>query len=124
MIVYSPIQSDLLTGRFSREELADLDDRRRQDPEYLEHNLTRTLALVEELRTIAARLGATLPELAVAWTLGWPGVTGAVVGARSAAEVDGWVEAPFHPLTPQDLDEVAQALTATSAGRGPARPQA
>ena len=125
VIVYSPMQSGLLIGRFSRQELANLDDRRRQDPEYLEHNLSRTLALVEELRTIAARLAATLPELAVAWTLSWPGVTGAVVsGSRSPEQVDGWVKAPFHPLTPHDLDDVAQALTATSAGRGPARPPA
>ena len=51
-------------------------------------------------------------------------MTGAIVGASSAEQVDGWVEAPFRPLTPQDLDEVAQALTATGAGHGLVRPSA
>ncbi len=51
-------------------------------------------------------------------------MTSAIVGASSPELVDGWVEAPFHPLTPQDLDEVAQALTATGAGHGPVRPSA
>jgi len=73
------------------------------------------------LRSSPARFG---DYPAVAWTLSWPGVTSAIVGASSPELVDGWVEAPFHPLTPQDLDEVAQALTATGAGHGPVRPSA
>lgn len=124
VIVYSPMQSGLLTGRFSRDRLANLaaDDWRRRNPEFQEPNLSRTLSLVEALRPIAARMGATLPELAVAWTLSWPGVTAAIVGGRSPEQVDGWVEAPLNALSQQDLDEVAEALTATGAGRGPVRP--
>ena len=61
---------------------------------------------------------------AVAWTLDWPGVTGAIVGARSAEQVEGWIRAGEIKLTPQDLDEIARAIGETQAGRGPARPKA
>jgi aryl-alcohol dehydrogenase-like predicted oxidoreductase len=62
--------------------------------------------------------------VAVAWTLAWPGVTGAIVGARSPEQVDGWLPAATLALTPADLDEIAAAIEATGAGTGPARPGA
>jgi aryl-alcohol dehydrogenase-like predicted oxidoreductase len=71
---------------------------------------------------VADRLGCTLPELAVAWTLAWPGVDAAIVGARSPEQVDGWVRAASIQLEDKDLDEIAQAVEETGAGAGPARP--
>ena len=68
--------------------------------------------------------GTTVAAIAVAWTLVWPGVTGAIVGARSAEQVDGWIRAGEIELTPQDVDEIARAIGETQAGRGPARPKA
>jgi len=50
-------------------------------------------------------------------------VTGAIVGARSAEQVDGWIRAGEIELTRQDLDEIARAITDTQAGSGPARPK-
>ena len=61
--------------------------------------------------------------VAVAWTIAWPGVTGAIVGARSAEQVDGWIGAASLKLTGQDLDEIAAAIERTGAGSGPARPR-
>ena len=55
--------------------------------------MSRNLDLVERLRPIAERIGATLPELAVAWVLAQPGVTAAIVGARLPRHVDGWAGA-------------------------------
>jgi aryl-alcohol dehydrogenase-like predicted oxidoreductase len=60
--------------------------------------------------------------VAVAWTLAFPGVTGAIVGARSPRQVDGWLPAAQLTLTDEDLDEVAAAISASGAGEGPARP--
>jgi aryl-alcohol dehydrogenase-like predicted oxidoreductase len=60
--------------------------------------------------------------VAVAWVLAWSGVTGAIVGARSPAQVDGWIEAATLDLTASDLDEIAAAIARTGAGSGPARP--
>jgi aryl-alcohol dehydrogenase-like predicted oxidoreductase len=70
---------------------------------------------------VAERLGCTLPELAVAWTLAWPGVDAAIVGARSPEQVDGWVRAPSLVLDDEDLDEMARAVEETGAGSGPSR---
>jgi aryl-alcohol dehydrogenase-like predicted oxidoreductase len=60
--------------------------------------------------------------VAIAWTLAWPGVTGAIVGARQPAQIDDWLAAAALHLTPDDLDEIAGAIAATGAGSGPARP--
>jgi aryl-alcohol dehydrogenase-like predicted oxidoreductase len=124
VIVYSPMRSGLLTGRFSAERVASLpdDDWRAGDPDFQEPKLSANLALVERLRPVAERLGATLPELAVAWALSWPGVTGAIVGARTPEQVDGWVEADSVRLEDKDLEEIAAAVEQTGAGEGPARP--
>jgi aryl-alcohol dehydrogenase-like predicted oxidoreductase len=61
--------------------------------------------------------------IAVAWTLAWPGVTGAIVGARDASQVDGWIGAASVTLTDCDLDELAAAIARTGAGDGPASPR-
>jgi aryl-alcohol dehydrogenase-like predicted oxidoreductase len=123
VIVYSPMQSGLLSGSFTAERAAALgsDDWRSSHPDFTT-GLTANLALAEALRPIAARHGATVAETAVAWTLAWPGVTGAIVGARNAGQVDGWIGAADLELTDADLDAIAEAITRTGAGEGPARP--
>lgn len=124
VIAYSPMQSGLLTDGFSAARVAGFaaDDWRRRASEFQEPNLSRNLALRDALRPIARRHGVTVAAVAVAWTLAWPGVTGAIVGARSAAQVDGWIGAAALRLEPADLDEIAAALERTGAGSGPRRP--
>src|SRR5881296_1143795 len=126
VIVYSPMQSGLLTDSFTAARVAAMahDDWRRRGPEFQEPNLSRNLALRDALRPIARRHGATVSAVAVAWTLAWPGVTGAIVGARSPAQVDGWIGAATLELTAADLEEIAAAITRTGAGTGLARPVA
>jgi aryl-alcohol dehydrogenase-like predicted oxidoreductase len=58
----------------------------------------------------------------VAWTLAWPGVTGAIVGARRAGQVDGWLPAMQLQLTDHELATIADAIATTDAGQGPTRP--
>ncbi|MDJ0390229.1 aldo/keto reductase [Roseomonas sp. E05] len=124
VIVYSPMQSGLLTGRFSAQRAAALpqDDWRSRNPEFTGEKLERNLKLAAALAPIAARHGTTVPAVAVAWTLAWPGVTGAIVGARDPAQVDGWLGAARLELTRDDLAEIAAAIAATGAGTGPASP--
>ena len=98
------------------------DDWRRRTPEFQEPNLSRNLKLRDALRPIAERHQASNAEIAIAWVLSWPGVTGAIAGARSAAQVDGWIRAGEMALTAQDLDEIARLIEQTGAGSGPARP--
>jgi aryl-alcohol dehydrogenase-like predicted oxidoreductase len=118
VIVYSPMASGLLTGELDRGRLDRLDsgDWRRRAPAFQEPLLSRNLELVERLRPVAARLGATLPALAVAWTLAQDGVTGAIVGARSPRQVDGWLPAGDLELDGETLDEIAAAVAETGAG--------
>ena len=121
VIVYSPMGSGLLTGAFTRQRAAALpvDDWRATHEEFQGEGLERNLRLIDRLRPIAERVGCSLPELAVAWTLAVPAVDGAIVGARSAEQVDGWIGAGDVVLDGKDLDEIAAALADTGAGSGP-----
>jgi aryl-alcohol dehydrogenase-like predicted oxidoreductase len=121
VIVYSPMQSGLLTGSFTEARAAALakDDWRSRSPEFQSPRLQNNLALAEAFRPIAARHDTTVGAIAVAWTLATPGITGAIVGARSPEQVDGWIAAAELDLTTADLTEVASAIDRTGAGTGP-----
>jgi aryl-alcohol dehydrogenase-like predicted oxidoreductase len=121
VICYSPMQSGLLTDSFTAERVANLaeDDWRRRSSEFQEPNLSRNLALRDSLRPIAQRHRTTVSAVAVAWVNAWPGVTAAIVGARSPQQVDGWIAAAGLELTAADLEEIANAIERTGAGTGP-----
>jgi aryl-alcohol dehydrogenase-like predicted oxidoreductase len=116
VIVYSPMASGLLTGAMTKERAAKLPegDWRRSNPDFREPNLSRNLQLVERLRKIAARYGRTPGEVAIAWTLRLPAVTGAIVGARNAKQAEQVMRAADIKLTPQDIAEI-EGATARSA---------
>ena len=124
VIVYSPMQSGILTDGFSRErvERMEEDDWRRRNAEFRDPLLGRNLALRDALRPIAERHGVSVAAVAIAWTLSWQGVSGAIVGARSPAQVDGWIAAGELTLEAEDLSEIAAALERTQAGAGPLQP--
>jgi aryl-alcohol dehydrogenase-like predicted oxidoreductase len=124
VIVYSPMQSGLLSGAFNVVRAANLpaDDWRSRDPNFASDGLRRNLGLAVALRVPAARHDTTVAAVAVAWTLAWPGVTGAIVGARRPSQVDGWLQAASLQLDQADLDTIASAIQRTGAGSGPARP--
>lgn len=125
VICYSPMQSGLLTDKFTAEMVQRFapDDWRRRAPDFQEPNLSRNLALRDALRPIAQRYDTTVAAVAVAWTIAWPGVTGAIVGARSPQQVDGWIRAGTFKLTTDDLEEISAAIVRTGAGAGPTIPQ-
>ena len=124
VIVYSPMQSGLLTDAFSAERVAAMpaDDWRRRAPYFQEPNLGRNLALRDALSPIAQKHGVDVGAVAIAWTLAWPGVTGAIVGARRPEQVDGWIRGAALALDASDLAEIARAIERTGAGSGPLRP--
>ena len=125
IIVYSPMQSGILADGFSRERVDRMaaDDWRRRNAEFQEPRLSRNLMLRDALRPIAARHDVSVAAVAVAWTLSWRGVSGAIVGARSPEQVDGWIAAGTLTLEPRDLAEIAGTLERTEAGAGPIRPE-
>jgi aryl-alcohol dehydrogenase-like predicted oxidoreductase len=124
VIVYSPMQSGILTDAFSAARVAAMaaDDWRRDAPEFNEPARSRNLALRDSLRAIAERRGITVSAVAVAWTTAWPGVTAAIVGARSPQQVDGWIQAGRLSLTQEELAEIGRAVETSGAGGGPVSP--
>jgi aryl-alcohol dehydrogenase-like predicted oxidoreductase len=125
IIAYSPMQSGLLTDRFDEERVKALveNDWRRRSSDFNQPKLRRNLALRDALRPVAKRHGTTVAEIAIGWTLVWTGVTGAIVGARTPEQVDGWIDAGSVELTPEDLEEIAKILEQTGAGSGPTLPR-
>jgi aryl-alcohol dehydrogenase-like predicted oxidoreductase len=124
VIVYSPMQNGLLTDSFSAERVRRMadDDWRKRGANFQTPRLEKNISLRDALKPIALRHNATVAAVAVAWTLAWPGVTGAIVGARSPAQIDGWIGAANLDLTSSDLDEIARAIDTLGVGSGPTRP--
>ncbi len=110
VIVYSPMASGLLTGAMTRERAAKLpkDDWRKTNPDFNEPNLSRNLDLVEILREIATRHNRSIGEVAIAWTLRNPAVTGAIVGARNAKQAEGVMRAGDLRLNDKEVNEIEE----------------
>ena len=119
VIVYSPMYSGLLTGAMTRARIASLapDDWRRRDANFQEPLLSHNLRLVQLLRDIGSRHGATPGEVAIAWTLTNPAVTGAIVGMRNPKQVRGVVGAAELSLTQNELEEIELAWSQELAGK-------
>jgi aryl-alcohol dehydrogenase-like predicted oxidoreductase len=124
VIVYSPMASGILTDSFSRARVAGMaeDDWRAKDAAFNEPAVSRSLALRDELKPIAARHSTTVSAIALAWAASWPGVSAAIVGARSPEQVDGWIDGGSLELTAADREEIERAIESTGAGSGPVRP--
>jgi aryl-alcohol dehydrogenase-like predicted oxidoreductase len=112
VLAYSPMLSGLLTGAMTRERIAALPpgDWRRNNKEFQEPQVSANLALVAVLGAIGARHGRSAGEVAIAWTLRHPGVTAAIVGGRTAAQVDGVVGAAELRLSPEECATIEAAL--------------
>ena len=113
VVCYSPMYKGLLTGKITRERIQQMaaSDHRRHDPNFNEPKLTRNLDLVEKLKPIVSDLGITLAQLSIAWTLRWPTVTSAIVGARNARQLQETVEAGSVELPADVVDQIQKLLT-------------
>ena len=101
----------------TRERIATLpeDDWRKYSANFQEPLLSRNLELVERLRAVGQRYNATPGEIAIAWTLRNPAVTGAIIGVRSAQQASGIAGAAGIRLGADDMLEIEQALTRRAA---------
>ncbi len=112
VIVYSPMQKGLLTGKITRGRVANLpeDDHRRRDPRFHEPELSANLELVEGLRPIAEKSGRTVAQLALAWVLRRPEVTAAIVGARRPVQIEETVVAGDWEISKKDVAAIEALL--------------
>src|SRR5437870_2419438 len=111
VISYAPMASGLLTGAMTRERAATLppDDFRTRNPEFREPRLSKNIELVERLRKVGARHGRMPGEVAISWTLRYPAITGAIVGARNAKQSEGVMRAGELKLTTEEIAEIEGA---------------
>jgi len=116
VISYAPMASGLLSGAMTRERAAALppDDFRSRNPEFREPRISKNIELVERLRNVGARHGRGPGEVAIAWVLRNPAVTGAIVGARNAKQAEGVMRAGELQLTPQEIAEIEGAAAAAA----------
>jgi aryl-alcohol dehydrogenase-like predicted oxidoreductase len=118
-LAYSPLASGLLTGAMTRDRIDRLpaDDWRRRSRDFMEPQLSRNLELAELLRAIGERHGRSPGEVAIAWVLHTPAVTGAIVGARNSKQVRGSFVAAELRLSAEDLGEIEAFLEPAAASR-------
>ena len=114
VIVYSPMQSGLLTGTMTPERIQALpdDDWRKSSPQFQEPRLARNLALADLLEQIGKPHGRTAGEVAIAWTLHHPAVTAAIVGARHPGQIEGIIGALDFRLTNAEIGQIAAFVNA------------
>jgi len=108
VLVYSPLGSGLLTGTLTPRTTFDAGDWRAQSSAFQGANLQRNLEVVEQLKNLAAERGATVSQLAIAWTLHQPGVHVAIVGARRAKNIEDSLAAADLDLTSDELARIEQ----------------
>jgi aryl-alcohol dehydrogenase-like predicted oxidoreductase len=112
-INYAPMHSGLLTGAMSKERVAKFtsDDFRRNAKNYQEPLLSRNLAVADFLANIGKRHGVSAGVIAIAWTLHHPAVTAAIVGGRSAKQVEGVMPAATFRLSEEEFGEIQAYLS-------------
>jgi aryl-alcohol dehydrogenase-like predicted oxidoreductase len=112
VINYAPMHSGLLTGAMTKDRAANFtgDDFRRNAKNYQEPLLSRNLAVADFLAEIGARHGVSAGVVAIAWTLHHPAITAAIVGGRSAKQVEGVLPAATFRLSEEEFSEIQSYL--------------
>jgi aryl-alcohol dehydrogenase-like predicted oxidoreductase len=109
VVVYSPMQAGLLSGKFDMSKVA-ADDWRRKSSYFSEPNLSKSINLVEKLIPIAAKSNKSVGNLAAAWTLKNPALTSAIVGARTQQQVKENISGGDYILNDSEMNEINKYL--------------
>jgi aryl-alcohol dehydrogenase-like predicted oxidoreductase len=113
VVCYSPMQKGLLTGKFTAEYLKTMspdDHRLLRDKDFQSPRFEKNIAMVDELKKIAAEYGKTVAQLAIAWVLRRPEVTAAIVGARKPQQIEQTAPAGDWILEQDVLERVEEIL--------------
>ena len=114
IVVWGPLAHGLLTDRFSRERLQNLDKkdsfRRNTSQHFREPEVSLNLELVQGLKPIARRLGITLVQLAIGWVLRRPEITSAIVGARKPSQIEETAAAGDRQLSKKDIADIDKLI--------------
>ncbi len=111
-LVWSPLARGFLSGKYRRGEAAPGGSRLASwTDSYRQFDNDRGWAVLEAVRRVASRHGATPAAVSIAWLLSRPEATSVVVGARTVAQLEENLAALSLKLTPEDLAELDQAST-------------
>jgi methylglyoxal reductase len=110
ILAYSPLELGLLSGKIGPDRVFPEDDQRHGHPLFTPENLARVDAMLKEIAPIAERLGLTLAQLVVAWTVAQPGITHALVGARNAQQARENAASGTAAIGPEDLQAIDAAI--------------
>ena len=110
VIVYSPIEQGLLTGRVTMERVFPEDDGRYWSPKFAPESRRKVLDALAQTADIAATHRATPAQVAIAWCFHQPGVTAAIVGARTAAQAEENAAAASIVLSDAECERLAEAF--------------
>ncbi len=110
VLVYSPLEGGLLTGKVTEDREFAEGDKRRNDPRYSQENRRRVLEFLEDLRPIAETHDATFAQLVLAWTFHQPGVTSALVGVRNPKQAEENAAAGDVALAEEEIAEIDARL--------------
>lgn len=110
VIVYSPLERGLLTGKMKPGYAFAEGDHRKNNPFFTDDSIERTDAFLDKLKPLADEKGATLAQLVIRWTVNHPGVTIALVGARNPAQAMQNAKAADIVLSPDEMEFINQQI--------------
>lgn len=110
VIVYSPLERGLLTGKMKPGYAFAEGDHRKNNPFFTDDSIERTNAFLDKLKPLADEKGATLAQLVIRWTVNHPGVTIALVGARNPAQAMQNAKAADIVLSPDEMEFINQQI--------------
>jgi len=113
VVVYSPMQRGLLTGKFQQGATFHEDDHRGKSADFQGEQFERNLQIVDRLKPIAEKYGKSLGNLAVAWTLMHPAVTVAIVGARNPDQAEQNIGGAGWRIESEDRTAIEDILANT-----------
>ncbi len=110
VIVYSPLEQGLLTGKVTMDRTFPEGDYRSGRPWFQPANRRRVLDALAKIEPIAKAHNATLGQVAAAWIIAQPGVTAAIIGARSPEQARENARAADIPLTAAELQAIRKTF--------------
>jgi len=111
IIVYSPLQKGLLTGKMKPGYHFNDGDSRRNESNYTDKNLKRVGSFLKKLKPLAESKSATLAQLVIRWTLQQPGITIVLVGARNPKQAIENAGAIEFKLSKEEINFINNQLS-------------
>ncbi len=107
---YGILSRGLLSGHYQPDAPSSPGDIRSRMPRFQGENLIRNLELVRRLEEMAGEIGATVPQLALAWVLSRGGDIVPLVGARTREQLEDALGALELGLSPEQLAALQAAV--------------